>query len=174
MAVIAAMLLSFVACSTPGGYFNLLYYAALAWAVLGFIWVIRLIGSFILPAPKSAAGGKSLLRWALAPILFATTFLLLLLRVPLHITFALSQPAMRDVAAQAAASPQTITHRRWIGLFPAGKVEPIPGGVRFLVGGSGWLDPYGFAYSPSGPPPRIGEDFYEPFRNGWYIWRESW
>lgn len=46
--------------------------------------------------------------------------------------------------------------------------------MRFLVSGTGFIDPGGFAFSPDGPPAVVGEDYYTHFYGPWYIWVESW
>lgn len=81
---------------------------------------------------------------------------------------------MDRVAQQVSNAPGAATRVSWIGVYPVEKVEVIPGGMRFIVKGSGFMDAGGFAYSPNGPPPKIGEDYYRHLWGAWYEWTESW
>ena len=54
------------------------------------------------------------------------------------------------------------------------RVDRYENGFRFLIWGSGFLDPVGFAYASEGEPPIVGEDRYEPLGGGWWHWTESW
>ncbi len=78
---------------------------------------------------------------------------------------------MEDAASQIAANPGAAP--AWIGLYPVERIDRYENGCRFLIWGSGFLDPVGFAY-PAGEPPRIGEDRYEFIGDGWWHWTESW
>jgi hypothetical protein len=75
----------------------------------------------------------------------------------------------------ALSNAPAVLPDRSIGLFDAEQIERFEGGYRFLVKGTGFLDPAGLAYSPDGPPPDLGgEDSYEAFSGPWWIWVESW
>jgi hypothetical protein len=80
---------------------------------------------------------------------------------------------MNDLAQEVMSQPSTSTPDR-VGLFPITRVERFKGGMRFIVGEGGFLDEGGFAYSPKGMPPRLGEDHYSHLEGPWYIWVESW
>ncbi|GMU23402.1 MAG: hypothetical protein AMXMBFR13_34800 [Phycisphaerae bacterium] len=83
---------------------------------------------------------------------------------------------MNQLAQQAAALPPgTQLPDRWIGVYPAYQIQTYPGGVRFLVRLSGFIDRCGWAYSSSASPPDLGgEDIYTRWSGGWFYWRESW
>lgn len=106
----------------------------------------------------------------------AGTVLAIVFALPLHVRFELSRPSLEALAVDMGRpdAPEMIEQRS-IGLFEAEAIEPFDGGYRFVVRGTGFLDPGGFAYSPSGPPPNIGgEDLYYEFSGPWWIWVESW
>ena len=77
-------------------------------------------------------------------------------------------------AKRVVAHPERARAIHRIGLWPTGRVEKIPGGMRFTVSGTGFLDPASFAYSPRGEPARVGsEDVYTHLDGPWYLWDES-
>jgi hypothetical protein len=164
--------LSLWAVSVPGSYFGLVLLLVYPWLGAAAVWVIQVIrvGRW-----KGSAGIRSL-RWLLATgVVVVVTALACWLQAPLYLRFALSLSQMNAVAAQlSAADPDAVLTDQWIGLFDAERIERINGGMRFLVKGTGFLDPGGFAYSPSGEPEIIGEDWYQPFVGPWWLWEESW
>jgi hypothetical protein len=81
---------------------------------------------------------------------------------------------MDDVARDVAAGRRAPASIDRIGLWQVDRAERVRGGMRFLVAGTGFLDPVGFAYSPQGTPPVIGEDDYVHLEGAWYVWTESW
>ncbi len=116
----------------------------------------------------------TVLRWVGVPVITLGAWLVLDLQLPLRLTFLLSVRDMNRVARQVIATPGIPTPTR-IGLYRVGRIEVIPGGMRFVVGGPGMFgDSEGFAYSPAGPPARLGEDYYRHFHGHWYRWTESW
>jgi len=61
-----------------------------------------------------------------------------------------------------------------VGLFYIRETERLPGGtVRFITSVC-MFDDCGLAYSPSGEPPRIGEDIYHHLSGPWWHWWRSW
>ncbi|WP_214317945.1 hypothetical protein [Nonomuraea sediminis] len=89
---------------------------------------------------------------------------------PVRARFELSRPALERFAASKPAGEDA----RWVGLFHVESVERIPGGVRFLVVGSGFLDHHGFVFSPERAPEDDGEGFrYAHLSGPWYTWQES-
>jgi hypothetical protein len=161
-----------VAASIPGGHFGLILVAAASTVCLVVAWTLRLLlaGTLRLWRKRPFAWRRFLVQ----PLLVAAVAGVVLVRSPLHIRFDLSRGAMNRTAVAVMAGredPRTIHH---IGLFSVQRAEWIPGGFRFLVSSSGFLDGEGFAYSPDGPPAVVGEDEYEHYSGPWYLWSESW
>ena len=109
-----------------------------------------------------------------APLLGVLAFAVVETDTAFHVRYAASKGAMNTVAREVAAGSRSPEQIHRIGLWNVEKVERVRGGMRFLVEGTGFLDPVGFAYSPHGRPPSIGEDFYEHFEGPWWFWTESW
>ncbi len=72
---------------------------------------------------------------------------------------------------QAPPGPPPYVAR--IGSYEAYNIEPIPGGVKFFVEGSGFFrSGGGFAYSTGGPPAAGGPAYetFTPIGGAWYAW----
>lgn len=167
----AVGLLTCWAISAPAGYFLLILAAALAWSALAAIW-----GGWLLVAVLQRAGRDGLRRrwrrWLSAPAITLVVFANVALDAPLRMRLALSEPALR-AAAVALASGES-REPGWYGLFALTTMERLPGGARFQVRNTGFLDVGGFAYSPDGPPPVLGSDRYEHLTGPWYSWVNCW
>jgi hypothetical protein len=122
--------------------------------------------------------GRSILAW----IWFPCAGLVIVTGLPLHARFLASRSALTAEAQRIAAEPEAFPARplesgepRWIGLYPINRAEAIPGGARFVVADTGFVDLCGFAWSPEGEPANVGgEDRYLHFHGDWWTWRESW
>lgn len=167
----AVGLLTCWAISAPAGYFLLILAAALAWSALAAIW-----GVWLLVAVVQRAGRAGLRRrwrqWLSVPAITLVVFANAALDAPLRMRLGLSEPALR-AAAVALASGETIEPGRY-GLFALTAMERFPGGARFQVRNTGFLEVGGFAYSPAGPPPVLGSDRYEHLTGPWYSWVNCW
>lgn len=177
-AALTAVLL-LVSVSVPGTILPLLMLVILSSLVLAGLWVVRYAAALRLVRYYGDPGLKrpgSRRRWLTVPLIAVTTFLLLLVQVPLCVTFWLSQGAMERTARAVMQLPVGAEKEpaHWIGLYPTVKIERIPGGMRFLVQGTGIFDREGFAYSPDGEPTATGDDYYTHFSGPWWLWRESW
>lgn len=132
---------------------------ALAWFIVGCIWIGRLLVRFVIaafyrrPGWAYRTGWRS---WLPAPLLAASAFLLITYDVPLRTAFWLSRPAMERLARQVLATPKPGPPvPRQIGLYRAESIEPMPAGVRIVVRRSGFLfgeQAFGYAYCPKTPP----------------------
>jgi len=167
----AVGLLTCAAISAPGGYFLVALVTALAWCALGTIW-----GVWLLVAVLQRAGREGLRRrwrqWLSVPAIALLVFANVALDAPLRMRLALSEPALR-AAAVAVASGESM-RPGWYGLFELTTMERFPGGARFQVRSTGFLEVGGFAYSPGAPPPVLGSDRYEHLTGPWYSWIECW
>lgn len=158
-------------------------FLVVGWAGLGGYWVLRLIGALL--AGRRSEVLHRWIRWLLPPVIVLVTAGLVITWVPLRARMGMSMGAMNELARLAMRSPGA-EFPDSAGLFPVKRVEVFDGGMRFLVTGEGAgddlfpalrsysLDTYGFAYSPSGRPPRIGEDSYLHIDGPWYLWEQSW
>jgi F0F1-type ATP synthase assembly protein I len=174
LALAAAVLLSISAWvfSVPGSYFSPSLFLPFGWFLLGLAWIGWVL--YIALRHRSAFTPRQAVRLLAAPLLGVMAFAVVETDAAFQVRYAASKGAMNAVAREVAAgsrSPQGIDR---IGLWNVEKVERVRGGMRFLVEDTGFLDPVGFAYSPRGKPPVIGEDFYEHFDGPWWIWQESW
>jgi hypothetical protein len=115
--------------------------------------------------------------WIVPPMIVVVACWLVSYDVPLRVGIAISRPAMDRFAKQLASAPPgaKIPRTARLGIYSAVEIQPIPGGVRFLVEGSGFFrSAGGFAYSPDAPPPpQDGDlsDVYTSIDGGWYVRR---
>lgn len=168
--VSGAVVLSLVSTSVPGGYFFLQMALLYGWAVL---LAVTLLAYLISAARRRTP--KPRLAHAVPVIAFIVTVGLSLVQAPLLAGFFISSSAMNDLVRDAKRDPNSFDKPTRVGVWPVERAESYKGGVRFLVKGTGFLDPGGFAYSENGKPPNIGgEDYYEHLHGNWYVWTESW
>lgn len=164
-------LLTAGAISAPGGYFLPAMLAMLGWCVLAGVW-----GVWLLLAAVQRAGRAGLRRrwrrWLLAPLWTLVIVALAVLDAPMRVRLALSEPAL--LAISAALERGEPREPGWYGLYTFTRIEKIPGGARFQVEGTGFLEIGGFAYVPADPPPELDADEYRHFSGPWYVWTERW
>jgi hypothetical protein len=159
--------LTLIAWAVPGGWWRAQLAAGAAWVVLGLLWAIRLGFGLVL---GRAQVRRRWWRWAVVPLAVAVTAALLVTRAPVRIGVVLAGDDMRTFAQRPGSPPP-----QRVGPYQVASAEHLPGGgARFLLRDSGFLDPSGFAFSPTGPPPVLGEDTYTPLGGGWYVWTQSW
>lgn len=144
----------------------------LAWLVLGAYWLIRLVGAAFADGVGSIR--SQWIWWVVPAAVVVLTASLLVTSAPLLVRFNLSQGSMERFALAVIGSSRVSKPSR-VGLYPVARVQRFEGGMRFLIRGSGFLDPSGFAYSPEDRPPNLGgEDNYVHLEGPWYLWEESW
>lgn len=160
--------LTLVVNSLPDGLFVL-------WLVTYKVWLGLLLAFAARLSLALADGGlRGVLldwaRWAAVPAVVAVAVVLVSTGAPMRAGLHLAKPAMAEFATDRdAREPGRV------GPYPLERAERIEGGgARFLIKYAGFLDGSGFVYSPGGPPPRIGEDYYEHLHGPWYSWTESW
>ena len=145
----------------------------LLWGLLAAIWGVRLLGALITSRARFTAAEWA--RWLVVPLVFGLVFAWTLTEGPFEARLALSRAAMDRAAAEIIAGGST--HRGWIGLWPVENVERLPGGMRFIVSGCGFIDRCGFAYSTNGTSTGlvdfVSEDRYEHLEGNWFRWIES-
>lgn len=167
---LATVALGLYAVSVPGLDFFLAIAVIYAGVAIGLTWVLCFsITAFRARLHITPTGW---MRWLGIPILGTLFVVLVAMDVPLRVRFELSRPALEQAEARVEAG-ETI-QPGWIGLYPIERIDRLPNGARFLVSGSGFLDPCGFAYNRGERPPVLGEDSYYELVGGWWVWRESW
>jgi hypothetical protein len=118
----------------------------LIWGLLAAIWGFRLLGALITSRVHLPVAEWT--RWLGVPLVLGVVFVWTQTGEPFEVRLALSRPAMDQAAAEIIAGGST--DRGWIGLWPVEDVERLPGGMRFVISGCGFIDRCGFAYSTSG------------------------
>ena len=135
--------------------------------LIGLIWLIRFVAAAVTTRGRMSTGSWA--RWLFVPALIVGAGVLTEFDVPFQARLALSRPAMDQAAVEIMAGGTT--DRDWIGLWPVYLVEPIDGGVTFLIKGSGFIDQMGLAYSVSGTPADpYGDTEYTDLGGGWWQW----
>ena len=142
-----------------------------AWFALGGYWFLRFAALLVTGGFRGFASHVGW--WVTPPVIVIATGALIVFSVPQLARFNLSQGAMESFAEEVMKGPVT-SHPDRVGLYSIKRVDRFKGGMRFLVRGAGFLDDSGFAFSPSGKPPNLGEDLYYHLEGPWYLWEESW
>ena len=127
---------------------------------------------------RATRGGPR--RWIRLALLFPATVAVLAVLTwfggTFWVRFMLSRPALdrfvRD-SRPAILSGQFRPGVR-VGLFRIQEAEVLPGGVVRLITTGCMFDDCGVVYSPSGDPPRVGEDYYSSLGQRWWHWWRSW
>ena len=138
--------------------------------VLLAVWLFRLLPTLVHRRLRLSA--REWAQWVGLPAIVVATHYAFLSPVPFEGRLAASRAGMEEAAARIMA--ESDADPGWIGLYPVERIDRYEHGFRFLIWGSGFLDPVGFAYVTDGDPPIVGEDRYEPIGDGWYHWIESW
>jgi hypothetical protein len=142
------------------------------WGGLAAYWLIGFPA--VLIQQRAFPTKRAWVHWLVIPALAASAVAFWYSSAPLNARFALSRPAMDDLAAEMLASGQMSEPNQRLGLYRAEGIERIGSAVRFHVAPSGFGNKTGFVYSPTHAPPRVGEDTYVHLAGPWYLWEESW
>lgn len=172
VALVVLCLVTLWTFSVPGTYFMPLIFLPWVWPVVFLVWF-----AFAARSLKASLRAPRRHPWVVIGLaIVVSTPAAITLNLPLHARFQLSrEPLQQLVVVMTAPDAPDMTEEGSFGLFDAEWIERFDGGFRFLVKGTGFLNPYGFAYSPNGQPPDIGgEDYYEHFTGPWWIWEEDW
>jgi len=145
---------------------------------LGLLWllwpVVRVIAARRYGWPHSLLmrGQKQRIAVGLCLVLAAAV---IVYRLPLRASVALSRPAMDQLARQTIASASPYGDDTWVGLFPATRVKQVPGGMRFTVEEKRRAYKSGFTYLPDVDPKRVGwsDKNFRYLGDGWWSWREE-
>jgi hypothetical protein len=139
------------------------------WFLLAGAWTVRLVGATLTDRLRFGVGAW--VRWLGVPLILGVVYVMAQAMVPFDVRLSLSRDGMNQAAVEIMAGGST--DRSWIGLYPVGRVERIPNGMRFTVAGGGFIDGWGFAYSTDDTPANVaGNDEYEHLDGGWWIWTD--
>lgn len=167
-----AGLLLMDAVSVPGGYFMTMILSVFTFLGVAVVWAPRLIVGLFRSDGRPGLR-RHWLRWASVPLIGALTLGLVWPGVPYTARFALSESSMEHLAREIMAGREGESGGRWVGLFSMSSIQRADGAVLFSVRDTGFLDQYGFAWSPDGGP-WLENGEYTHIKGAWYEWRESY
>ncbi|MEZ0071075.1 hypothetical protein [Planotetraspora sp. GP83] len=160
--------------SLPGGGPIAIFLLGLLIAFIAVIVWIPRFGVGLLRSDGRPGLLKHWARWAAAPVMGLAVAGLVHFDVPFTARFALSEASLERVARAVATGTEPESGDRWVGLYPVTSIERIEGGARFLVSDTGFLDQYGFAWSPKAPPTEESRTVYTHMDGPWYVWESRW
>ena len=169
MVVPAALLLWGV--SVPGGYFDVLVAALVAWSLVGLAWLVVGVSCVaVLPRPRRRHLGPL---WPLlvVPIVFAVSWTVASGDLVGRAMFSLHRSGLERLAAEDAARPDGMYSPWRVGLYSFEAVSRAQGCVMYAVSDPGMAASAGFAWCPGRVPmDDDSEKFdFEPFDGEWYV-----
>ncbi|MEV0236566.1 hypothetical protein [Nonomuraea sp. NPDC050786] len=169
VALLALIILNYF--SLPGGgSLSLMLTGLMLGAATVIVWTARFVVGLLRSDGRSGLR-RHWVRWACAPLMGVAVLGLVYADLPFTARFALSESSLEQVARTVASGGESAQHDdHWAGLYPLTSIERIDGGARFLVSDTGFLDHYGFAWSPGGEPPDESHTGYTHIRGPWYVW----
>jgi hypothetical protein len=115
------------------------------------------------------------IRWTAAPVMAVAVIALISAGMPFKARFALSESSLESFARTVASSPASTDHPdQWVGLYSLTSIDRTEDGAQFLISDTGFLNRYGFAWSPKGPPAEESHTGYTHVQGPWYIWEMQW
>jgi hypothetical protein len=161
-----AFLYTLYAFSIPSP-FNGWYVSMLLWAATALAWLALVVRTLWRSRPLRVRAATP---WLPAPLLLALAITLVAVDAPFQAPFRLSRGAMDATARRVIRDPAAGEHIHRIGLFEVWQVERVPGGMRFFIKDSGFVDFGGLAYSPNGAPRGPDIAGYEHLDGPWWVW----
>jgi hypothetical protein len=154
--------------SVPGGYFDVLVAALLAWSLVGLAWLVGGV-SYVAALPRHRRRPRRLWPLLVVPTVFAASWTVASGDLVGRATFAAHRSALRRSAEQAAANP-SVGHRQ-VGLYSFESVGLGQGCVLFGVRDPGMAKVAGFAWCPGHVPANFDDEgiVFEPFDGDWYV-----
>jgi hypothetical protein len=148
----------------------------LVWGGVGLLLLWGLyLGVHVLATRRSPQ--RRHVRWLLAgPALLLLCFAIVWTGAAFWVRFFISRPALDAYVRRA--SPESLGGSfkpgLRVGLFWLREAELLPGGTVRMITTQCMFDDCGVVYSPSGKPPRLGEDHYSSLGGAWWHWWRSW
>jgi hypothetical protein len=170
--VVAAALLSILMSAIPGSRLGFEMLLILVWIGLCIIWAIHValaLGIAFAHKHRLLAEPGAVRKIITPPAILLIVLALVILQLPLKVTFFVSKPALERVAASALSGDASVCRAQWIGLFRFERVEVANGVVHFQW--RHFFDREGLAFSQDPLPRRIGDNCYDSFFGDWYAWR---
>jgi hypothetical protein len=163
---LAALVYTAYVFSVPSPFMGSIY-SELLWIGVGLAWLVHVAVTVWRNRPLTFGATRS---WLIVPTLAAIALTLVWTEAPFQARYRLSRGAMDSTARRVMRDPGSADRIDRIGLWNVSAVERVPGGMRFLVDGSGFIDFGGFAYSPNGPPQGADIADYEHLDGPWWLW----
>ncbi|MEV0807213.1 hypothetical protein [Micromonospora sp. NPDC050200] len=168
-AVVAPAVLLLWGVSVPGGYFDVLVAALVAWSLVGMAWLVVGVSNVVaLPRPRRRRLGR-LWPLLLVPTVFAASWTAASGDLVGRATFSVHRSELERVAVEEAATP-SLGHGD-VGLYSFESISRAQGCVLFGVRDPGMARGAGFAWCPGRVPMNDdAEGFvFEPFDGDWYV-----
>ncbi|MGN9847128.1 hypothetical protein ACTMTI_54505 [Nonomuraea sp. H19] len=157
-----------------GGSFSLWMLGLMLTPGVVIVWAAR-FGVGLLRSDGRPGLREHWVRWAVAPVMGVAVIGAVYVDLPFTARFAISEASLEHLAQAVASGAESAEHDdQWVGLYPLTSIERIEGGARFLVSDTGFLDHYGFAWSPKGRPAEESHTGYTHIRGPWYVWESRW
>jgi hypothetical protein len=138
------------------------------------VWVARFVVA-LFRSDGRAMLRRHWMRWTAAPVMAVAVIGLVSADLPFEARFALSESGLESLARTVASSPASTDHPdQWAGLYSLTSIDRTEDGARFLISGTGFLNRYGFAWSPKGRPAAESNTDYTHIQGPWYIWEMQW
>ncbi|MBG0832956.1 hypothetical protein HS041_35225 [Planomonospora sp. ID67723] len=157
--VLAASVLTVLAAATPGGNTPLIIAAVPAWLLSFCAWVALLA---VRPHGRDR-------RLCLLPLAGGLVFAIAGSGIPLHVAFAMSEPALTRYAASLPERQRWIFHEEQAGAFTIDQVRRWNGVTELGTAGSGgMLEQCGFVHVPAGRVQELGASQITHLTGDWY------
>jgi hypothetical protein len=135
------------------------------------LWVLRVVLHLVVT--RNARERRHVRRLAAEPLALLACLAFVSSGAAFRVRFMMSRALLNvyvQTAAPEIASGAFVPGVR-VGLFWLRDAEVLPQGVvRLITTECAVVDSCGLVYSPTGAPPRVGEDAYESLGAPWYHW----
>ena len=152
-------------------FFPVLIAVVLGGAAVILLWVLRVALHVVVT--RHARERRHIRRLVAAPFVLLAGLAFVSSGAAFWVRFMMSRSLLNgyvQTAAPVIASGSFVPGVR-VGLFWLRDAEVLPQGVvRMITTDCGVVDTCGLVYSPTGAPPRVGEDVYDSLGGPWYHW----
>ncbi len=155
------------AVSFPGWNWVVLF--PVPFSVLAFVLIWAVVTALALASDRPVPGLR-LVAWMLTPVVAIAGFAAVAADVPLRIRLEMSRGSFEQVARDVVAGRRQPPPDGRLGFYEISMATRLENGFSFLVEGSGFIDPCGFAYSERGEPAvEAAVDLWH-ITGPWYGW----